>query len=211
MVDVLEEDRRLVLPQRLPHPLERDRLVEVVEGGVDHVRLPDVPPDGPDPARTVAQPVLSGAAARVEARDELDVVAGPERLEALPGCALGHDDPERHGLITAEELNGLVDDEMLHAILAHAQKVERETPMDHALWCADPTTGFIVAAALVRPEKDLENVEVKSLKKRWKEGAFAKGASREQMADCEILGIERDEFLEIALTAMKARRGEIGL
>ena len=121
------------------------------------------------------------------------------------------DEPERHGLITAEELNGLVDDEMLHAILAHAQKVERETPMDHALWCADPTTGFIVAAALVRPEKDLENVEVKSLKKRWKEGAFAKGASREQMADCEILGIERDEFLEIALTAMKARRGEIGL
>ena len=74
-----------------------------------------------------------------------------------------------------------------------------------------PTTGFIVAAALVRPEKDLENVALKSLKKRWKESAFAKGASREQMAGCELLGLERDEFLELALEAMKARKGEIGL
>lgn len=121
------------------------------------------------------------------------------------------DDPDRHGLVSAEELTGLIDDEMVHAILAHACKVDRETPMDHALWCADPTTGFVVATALVRPEKDLAGVEVKSLKKRWKEGAFAKGASREQMAGCEALGLERDEFLGIALGAMKARASELGL
>jgi putative nucleotidyltransferase with HDIG domain len=121
------------------------------------------------------------------------------------------DDPERHGLITAELLRGLIDDEMLHAILGHANKVERGTLMDHALWCADPTTGFIVAAALVRPDRDLGNVAVKSLKKRWKEGAFAKGASREQMAGCELIGIERDDFLALALEAMQARKGEIGL
>ena len=121
------------------------------------------------------------------------------------------DDPARHGLVTAELLRGLVDDEMMHAILGHADKAERTTLMDHALWCADPTTGFIVAAALVRPEKDLENVALKSLKKRWKESAFAKGASREQMAGCELLGLERDEFLALALDAMKARKGEIGL
>lgn len=121
------------------------------------------------------------------------------------------DDPARHGLVSAELLAGLVDDEMMHAILGHADKVERETLMDHALWCADPTTGFIVAAALVRPERDLENVALKSLKKRWKESAFAKGASREQMAGCELIGLERDEFLQIALDAMKARKDEIGL
>ncbi len=121
------------------------------------------------------------------------------------------DDPARHGLVSAELLAGLIDDEMLHAILGHADKAVRESPMDHALWCADPTTGFIVAAALVRPDKDLDNVAVKSLKKRWKEGAFAKGASREQMAGCELLGIERDEFLALALAAMQARKGEIGL
>ena len=120
------------------------------------------------------------------------------------------EDPARHGLVTAELLAGRIDDEMLHAILGHADKAVRETLMDHALWCADPTTGFIVAAALVRPEKDLENVALKSLKKRWKESAFAKGASREQMAGCELIGLERDEFLELALTAMQARKGEIG-
>ncbi len=121
------------------------------------------------------------------------------------------DDPARHGLVTAEELSGQIDDEMLHAILAHAEKAPRESRMDIGLYAADPTTGFIVAAALVRPDKSLANVEVKSLKKRWKEGAFARGASRDQMATCEELGIERDEFLGIALDAMKARADEIGL
>ena len=121
------------------------------------------------------------------------------------------DDPARHGLVTAEELSGLIDDEMLHAILAHAGKVALETPMDRALWCADPTTGFIVAAALVRPEKDLAGVQLKSLKKRWKEAAFARGASREQMAGCDALGIERDDFLQLSLTAMQERASEIGL
>jgi putative nucleotidyltransferase with HDIG domain len=121
------------------------------------------------------------------------------------------DDPARHGLVSAEELRGVVDEETLHAILAHANKVARETPMDHALWCADPTTGFIVAAALVRQDKDIAGVQLKSLTKRWKEKAFAKGASREQMAGCAEIGLERDEFLAVALAAMQARASEIGL
>jgi len=144
---------------------------------------------------------------------------GPEDSERWALAGLLHDldyaetadDPEHHGLVTAELLGGLVDDEMLHAILAHADKVERETPMDHALWCADPTTGFIVAAVLVRPEKDIDGVKLKSLTKRWKESSFARGASREQMGDCVKLGLERDEFLSLALAAMQARAGEIGL
>jgi len=121
------------------------------------------------------------------------------------------DDPARHGLITAEELTGLVDAEMIHAILAHADKAPRETQMDHALWCADPTTGFIVAAALVRAEKSLSAVEVSSLKKRWKEKAFARGANRDQMAGHEALGLDRDEFLGIALASMQNRAAELGL
>jgi len=121
------------------------------------------------------------------------------------------DNPARHGLVSTQELDGVVDEEMLHAILAHADKAPRETPMDHALWCADPTTGFIVAAALVRPEKDIAGVGLKSLTKRWKEKAFAKGASREQMAGCAAIGLERDDFLALALAAMQARAPEIGL
>ncbi|PKQ19490.1 MAG: phosphohydrolase [Actinobacteria bacterium HGW-Actinobacteria-6] len=121
------------------------------------------------------------------------------------------EDFERHGIVTAELLGDQVDEEMLHAILAHAGKAPLESLFDRALYAADPTTGFIVAAALVRPEKDLAGVEVRSLLKRWKEKAFARGASREQMAVCEEIGLERAAFFDIALGAMKARAAEIGL
>jgi len=142
-----------------------------------------------------------------------------EEVEAWELAGLLHDldyaetadDFDRHGLVTVAELEGVIDPRMAHAILAHADKAPRESEMDKALWCADPTTGFIVAAALVRPEKDLAGVEVKSLKKRWKEKAFARGASRDQMAGHEELGLDRDEFLSIALEAMKARASEVGL
>ena len=121
------------------------------------------------------------------------------------------EDFERHGRVTAEMLDGEVGEGILHAILAHAGKAPRESAMDIALYAADPTTGFIVAAALVRPEKKLAAVEVRSLKKRWKEKAFARGADREQMAACEELGLDRDEFLTLSLTAMQARAEELGL
>jgi putative nucleotidyltransferase with HDIG domain len=119
--------------------------------------------------------------------------------------------PERHGLETAEMLAGGVDDEIVHAILAHADKAPRESLMDRALFAADPTTGFIVAAALVRPDRDLAGVEVRSLLKRWKEKAFARGASREQMDTCSGLGLTREEFLTLSLAAMQASAAEIGL
>ena len=121
------------------------------------------------------------------------------------------EDFERHGLLTAEALEGKVDPEIVHAILAHADKAPRETLMDKALYAADPTTGFIVAAALVRPDKSLAGVQVSSLKKRWKEKAFARGANRDQMATAEDLGMTREEFLGVALSSMQARAGEIGL
>jgi putative nucleotidyltransferase with HDIG domain len=121
------------------------------------------------------------------------------------------EDPARHGLVTAQELEGLVDERIIHAILGHADKVARESLMDKALYAADPTTGFIVAAALVRPDKDLAAVEVRSLLKRWKEKAFARGASREQMDTCTDIGLTREEFLTLSLAAMQARASEIGL
>lgn len=144
---------------------------------------------------------------------------GEEDVERWGLAGLLHDldyaetaeDFERHGHVTVEALAGRIDDEMLHAILAHADKAPRENAFDHALWCADPTTGFIVAAALIRPEKKLAAVDVEALKKRWKEKAFARGASREQMAGHEALGLERDEFLSISLSAMQAGAGQLGL
>lgn len=121
------------------------------------------------------------------------------------------EDFDRHGRVTVEMLSGRIDEEQAHAILAHADKAPRESLMDRALYAADPVTGFIVAAALVRPDKSLAAVEVSSLKKRWKEKAFARGASREQMAACAELGLERDEFLALSLAAMQAHAAELGL
>lgn len=120
------------------------------------------------------------------------------------------EDPARHGLVTVEELGDSIDEEMRDAILGHAEKAERTSTMSRALYAADPTTGFVVAAALVRPDKSLAEVQLKSLLKRWKEKAFARGASRDQMATCEDFGMTREDFLALSLAAMQARSAELG-
>jgi putative nucleotidyltransferase with HDIG domain len=102
---------------------------------------------------------------------------------------------------------------MAHAILCHNQThgIPAETKLDKALCCADPLTGLIVAAVLVRPDKKLAGLEVKSLKKKFKEKSFAAGANREQIAGCTELGIELDDFLGLGLEAMKGIADDLGL
>ena len=89
--------------------------------------------------------------------------------------------------------------------------IPRETLLDKALFCADPLTGLIVAAALVRPDKKLASVEAKSVRKRYKEKSFAAGASREQIALCSEIGLELDEFFELGLAAMQGIASDLGL
>ncbi len=104
-------------------------------------------------------------------------------------------------------------DSMAHAILCHneAHGVPQETKLDKALFCADPLTGLITAAALVRPNKKLAGLEAKSVLKRFKEKSFAAGADREQISSCSQLGLELDEFVELGLEAMKAIADDLGL
>ena len=83
--------------------------------------------------------------------------------------------------------------------------------MDRALCACDCLTGLVTAAALIRPEKRLAPVELRSLKKRFKEPSFAKGARREDIMTCSELGIELDEFLAIGLEAMKEVADDLGL
>ncbi|MGB9695169.1 MAG: HDIG domain-containing metalloprotein [Caldisericaceae bacterium] len=125
------------------------------------------------------------------------------------------EDPDKHSLIGAEWLKemGLPED-LVHAVLAHNERhgVVRESLLDKALWVADPVTGFIIAVALVRPDKKLTSVELKSMKKKFKEKSFAAGANRDQIAACEKdLGIPLDDFLELALNAMQGISSELGL
>lgn len=124
------------------------------------------------------------------------------------------DEPARHSLLGAEILaeHGLPD-EVVYAVKVHNEihGLERISTLDKSLYAADPISGFITAAAMVRPDKDLKLVELKSLKKRFKEKAFARGASREQMATCSGIGLELDEILSIALEEMKKIAPQLGL
>jgi predicted hydrolase (HD superfamily) len=101
----------------------------------------------------------------------------------------------------------------VHAILCHNQThgIPLETKLDKALFCVDPLTGLIIAAALVRPDKRLAGVEARSVKKRFKEKSFAAGASRGQISQCTEIGLEFDEFIELGLEAMKGIAPDLGL
>jgi uncharacterized protein len=120
--------------------------------------------------------------------------------------------PAAHTEKTAELLAeySLADD-IIHAIKAHNMRVEPCSKMDFSLLAIDPASGFIIACALMHPDKKLHSLELPFLKKRFKEKSFAKGASREQMEKCVKLGLTLDEFLQLCLTAMQKISTELGL
>lgn len=89
---------------------------------------------------------------------------------------------------------------------------EPKTTMQWSLYCCDELTGLIVAVALVKQEKKLSAVSVESVLKKFPEKAFAAGANRDQIKECEErLGIPLPEFIEISLTAMQSISSELGL
>lgn len=126
------------------------------------------------------------------------------------------DKPKRHALMLAEELGRMgVDKEIIYAIKSHNKdhtKVEPKSKMDWALYCSDELTGFIVATALVMPDKKLASVKVDSVLKKMKDKAFAAAVDREQIKLCEEkLSIPLPQFVEIALGAMQGISKELGL
>ncbi len=102
---------------------------------------------------------------------------------------------------------------VVHAILCHneAHGIPRETKLDKALFCVDPLTGLITAAALVRPDKKLASLEAKSVIKKFKQKGFAAGANRQQITQCSEIEIELGQFIELGLMAMQAIADDLGL
>jgi putative nucleotidyltransferase with HDIG domain len=114
--------------------------------------------------------------------------------------------PKLHGIIGAEILENLgIDSEITYAVKAHNAMtgIERNRKIDKALYCADPVSGFITAAALILPAKKLDDVSVEFLLKKMTVKSFAKGAGRGQIMSCKDIGLSLEEFLKISLDAMK--------
>jgi len=115
------------------------------------------------------------------------------------------------GADLAQELGA--SETMAHAILCHNERhgVPRETKLDKTLFCTDPLTGLLTAAALVRPDKKLASLEAKSVIKKFKQKGFAAGANRQQITRCSEIGIEFDQCIELGLMAGQAIADDLGL
>jgi uncharacterized protein len=122
-------------------------------------------------------------------------------------------DMSSHSKLSADIAQELgASETMVHAILCHneAHGVSRETKLDKALFCADPLSGLITAAALVHPDK-LSGLTTKSVMKRFREKRFAAGVNREQVAQCQEIGLELEEFITLGIEAMKGIASELAL
>ncbi len=107
-----------------------------------------------------------------------------------------------------------VDEDICQAILGHAHYtgVRRETRLAQALFACDELSGLLTACALVKPSKSLHDVEVRGVRKKLKDKAFARGVSREDIVGGAAgLGVDLDEHIQFVLDAMRGIAGELGL
>ncbi|CEP79126.1 MAG: HD domain-containing protein [Defluviitoga tunisiensis] len=119
--------------------------------------------------------------------------------------------PDIHALKTVEILDDMVDQDIKDAILAHNEKKTLQKDIEIALYSADQLSGLITAAALVRPNKDISGLSVKSLKKKYKDKAFARSVERDKINEITKLGISLDDFFELAIKGMATIENELNL
>jgi len=100
------------------------------------------------------------------------------------------------------------------AILSHADysDVSRETPLEKTLYAVDELSGFVVAVALVRPTKSIHDVDVRSVKKKMKDKAFARAVNRDDIIrGAEELGVPLDDVIARVIAALKGDAERLGL
>ena len=123
--------------------------------------------------------------------------------------------PEEHCVKCRELLaQAGAEERLIRAVACHGwgicSELKPEHEMEKVLFAADELTGLIGAAALMRPSKSVADMELKSLKKKFKDKKFAAGCSRETIAQgAQLLGWELDKLLELTLKAMQAEEGAI--
>jgi len=122
--------------------------------------------------------------------------------------------PELHATKTVEYIQGLVPEDVVNAVKAHNYeytKVQPQTKLEKALICSDAVSGLIIAAALVMPDKKLEQVRVKTLKKKFKDKTFAAKTGRDRIRLCEEIGVPLADFFSISLEALQKISEDLGL
>jgi putative nucleotidyltransferase with HDIG domain len=105
-------------------------------------------------------------------------------------------------------------EEICRAILSHAEyaNVSRETPLEKTLYAVDELSSFIVAVALVRPTKSIHDVDVRAVKKKMKDKAFARAVNREDIVrGTEELGMPLDDVIAEVIAALKTDAERLGL
>lgn len=105
-------------------------------------------------------------------------------------------------------------DDILQAILGHANycNTPRDSRMAKTLFAVDELTGLITATALVRPSKSVHEVDAKSVRKKMKDKAFARGVSRDDVINgAAELGVDLDEHITFVIASMQARSADLGL
>jgi predicted hydrolase (HD superfamily) len=123
--------------------------------------------------------------------------------------------PSEHCIKAPELLRkGGAGDEIIHAVCSHGYEltveVKPEHKMEQVLYAADELTGLIWAAAIIRPSKSVQDMEVKSVKKKYKTANFAAGCSREVIEKgAAMLGWELDALIEKTILAMRSCEAEI--
>jgi len=140
----------------------------------------------------------------------------PEEADFWAMAGLLHDIdferyPQEHCAKSAEILREAgFDSRFIHAVCSHGYGIMPTSPqplhqMEQVLFAADELTGLIGAAALMRPSRSVQDMELKSLKKKFKDKSFAAGCSRETIRQgAEMLGWELDALMEQTLAAMRA-------
>ena len=123
--------------------------------------------------------------------------------------------PDQHPFTGANILCGRgYSERVIRAIMGHATYtgVPRDTSMARALFATDELCGFLVACALVRPAKSLDDLEVASVKKKLKDKAFARSVNREDIKlGVEELGVDADEHIRFVIEALRPVQKQIGL
>ena len=135
--------------------------------------------------------------------------------ERYPSMDPGVPDDEKHCLAGAAILRQRGwPDEMVRAVLSHAtySGVKPQTRMEKALYAVDELTGLVTAVALVRPSKNIADVNVKSVRKKWKDRAFAAAVNREEIEQATAdLGVDLEEHIQVVLEALQGIAPQLNL